>query len=365
MILPHAARPRRPGFVPAVEALEARVVPTTAVLSRGVLRLAGTPGADRVVVRQSAGRIRIDGLARTFAVAQVARLDIQTGGGNDRVLLSPSVTVSALIAAGSGNDFVQGGRGPDTILGGLGNDTLVGGVGNDVVIGGPGRNTIMGGRQVNVAGGIVYVPDSLVRGRRPALVVAFSPNGQPQSALSYLTQQADRSGCLVYASSEYRNGSGDLDYDTPGKHIKQVVAAFGVDPTRVIFTGVSGGGSFAHAMNFAFPGLGGALIINTAMIWGPTVPGPNDPQPGTNGPDWYDEVNDHLADYKAQFAASGSRRLIVFLGSPGDFRYEEMQRDVALYRRLGWTVFYTEFSGGHRLAPASKYAAAFDWIFSR
>ena len=133
-----------------------------------------------------------------------------------------------------------------------------------------------------------------------------------------------------------------------------------VDTSRVILTGMSGGGSFAHAMNFSYPGLADALVINTGMVWGQTIP------EGTfNGPDWYGDTSSRANNLRIQFSGK-SRQLIVFLASPTDFRYEEMQRDNDLYgNKLRWGVYWTEFAGGHVMAPPTKYTEAFDWITTR
>lgn len=81
---------------------------------------------------------------------------IEAGGGNDRVLVTRSLTqTKTILVGGNGNDMLIGGRHEDSISGGAGNDQirtdaargafLEGGSGNDTIVGGFGTDTINGG----------------------------------------------------------------------------------------------------------------------------------------------------------------------------------------------------------------------------
>ena len=50
-----------------------------------------------------------------------------------------------------------------------------------------------------------------------------------------------------------------------------MLRAFGqlpIDTSRVVMTGISGGGSYTHAMNLRYPDSAAAVVINTGMVWG-------------------------------------------------------------------------------------------------
>jgi len=77
-------------FTPWVESLESRDVPTaTASLSAaGVLTVNGTSNNDLIVLHQSAGKVTIDGVSKSFSATSVNSLVINAGKGNDNVSLS-------------------------------------------------------------------------------------------------------------------------------------------------------------------------------------------------------------------------------------------------------------------------------------
>ncbi|HSI34117.1 MAG TPA: hypothetical protein VK986_11060, partial [Tepidisphaeraceae bacterium] len=98
-------------------------------------------------------RIRITGVAGSFAAGSFSRIEITGLGGNDTIDASIA-TVPVTVDAGAGNDFVLGGAADDTLVGGVGHDTLFGGNGQDrleggdggdYLNGGPGGDTIFGG----------------------------------------------------------------------------------------------------------------------------------------------------------------------------------------------------------------------------
>ncbi|MFT3862785.1 MAG: calcium-binding protein [Solirubrobacterales bacterium] len=98
----------------------------------------------------------------------IAGFEINTGAGNDAVILGKNVPVPATIRGGEGDDVLVGGAGADKLiggpgddelngrggndllLGGAGDDTLIGGAGDDRLVGGPGRNIELGGPGKNV-----------------------------------------------------------------------------------------------------------------------------------------------------------------------------------------------------------------------
>jgi Ca2+-binding RTX toxin-like protein len=75
----------------------------------------------------------------------IASFEVNAGGGNDSVNISPKVTVPVTLRGGPGDDRLRGGAGSDKLIGGSGDDTLVGEGGDDWLYGGPGNDTLYGG----------------------------------------------------------------------------------------------------------------------------------------------------------------------------------------------------------------------------
>jgi len=77
--------------------------------------------------------------------APIAGCEINTGAGNDTVILGKTVPVPATIRGGEGDDVLTGGAGADKLIGGPGDDELNGRGGDDMLIGGSGNDTLIGG----------------------------------------------------------------------------------------------------------------------------------------------------------------------------------------------------------------------------
>jgi Ca2+-binding RTX toxin-like protein len=152
------------------------------------LVLAGSPGDDRITIELSAdGRSYEIDSATPLEVAgsvcshpdkaqedlvceaaPIAGFEVNTGVGNDSVVIGRLVPVPATIRGGEGDDVLVGGAaadkliggpgddelngrgGNDVLIGGSGDDTLIGGPGNDILQGGTGHNTLVGGPGKNV-----------------------------------------------------------------------------------------------------------------------------------------------------------------------------------------------------------------------
>src|SRR5438067_13770387 len=82
------ARARKAKFTPSLERLESRDVPTTAVLSGGVLTITGSGGNDSIVLKQSLGRVYISGVTSSYATTGISSVVINDGGGNDTISLN-------------------------------------------------------------------------------------------------------------------------------------------------------------------------------------------------------------------------------------------------------------------------------------
>jgi Ca2+-binding RTX toxin-like protein len=81
----------------------------------------------------------------TCEAAPIGGFEINAGGGEDSVIVSPRIMVPATIRGGPGDDRLRGGSGADKIIGGAGQDVLLGERGNDWLFGGPGGDELRGG----------------------------------------------------------------------------------------------------------------------------------------------------------------------------------------------------------------------------
>jgi hypothetical protein len=128
-----------------LELLEDRAVPAnvTASVRHGILTVTGTSGPDVINIRQSPGRVSIDGVG-SFATSGLTQVVVKAQAGNDTVSLNgPGVPVT--VFGGDGNDTLIGSAGSDRLYGENGNDYLTGNAGNDLLVGGNGNDILDGG----------------------------------------------------------------------------------------------------------------------------------------------------------------------------------------------------------------------------
>jgi predicted esterase len=181
---------------------------------------------------------------------------------------------------------------------------------------------------------LIYLPDGYQTGKPYPLVFALSPSADAFSMISVWAPVANRHGWIVAASKESRNG---VDFDLVLQQVEaeldDVEKNYKIEPDRVIFTGLSGGGMVAHAFSKFHPARVTAIVINTGMM----------------------EETFMTDDYP-------QGKLAVFLASPADFRYQEMQRDRSFLEAHHWKTTWIEFSGGHTLAPVAIYEQTAAWL---
>lgn len=146
-------RRRQPCSELGYEVLEPRRVPTSTDLTNGVLQVFGGSRDDVIDVSVSGSQLSVSGTTRTFDLADVRKVVIDAGNGNDRVTIQPSVPLSTWIFGGTGNDTLSGGSRVDRIYGGHNNDRISGGGGNDRLYGGAGSDVLLGDAGSNVACG--------------------------------------------------------------------------------------------------------------------------------------------------------------------------------------------------------------------
>ena len=183
---PTRSGPARTRFAPRVEALEARDVPTSAVIN-GNLVIRQSSLSDEATVRgvgttllvvtekigtfsftprsipraSVTGRIVYYGLGGndTFINNTALRSAAYGGAGNDRLYGGTNTdwfhgdTGNDLLDGRAGDDFLRGVAGNDSLLGGDGNDYLYGGAGDDLLGGGAGNDWLYGEAGNDLLGG--------------------------------------------------------------------------------------------------------------------------------------------------------------------------------------------------------------------
>jgi len=167
----HSSFPVRAAVDSAVEALEARTMLSAVVSARGTLAVAGTSGADTLVIQRDlkrASKIIVieNGVGTKFDASTIKRIEMVGGGGADSITLNDNLGIisarGATLWGDAGNDSLTGGLAGavffggdnddliksssrnDTVDGGNGNDTLYGGRGQDLLQGGAGADSIFG-----------------------------------------------------------------------------------------------------------------------------------------------------------------------------------------------------------------------------
>jgi Ca2+-binding RTX toxin-like protein len=115
-------------------------------------------GADddniRVGWDSAANTLLVSNGSRLQKFTNVTSISIDSGDGNDTIVVDASVPKPVTLRGGTGNDrlvagsakaFLYGDDGDDILEGGSGDDTIEGGSGNDTIRGNGGKDTIKGG----------------------------------------------------------------------------------------------------------------------------------------------------------------------------------------------------------------------------
>ena len=119
--------------------------PSPVALEAGVLRMSGTDGDDLLDVTEVSTTLRAvrHGFGRAFETADVQRILVDAGAGDDRVCLFVQ-SVPGEVIGGDGRDRIAGGDADDVLLGGAGRDFIDGGAGADRIVGGGGNDQLRG-----------------------------------------------------------------------------------------------------------------------------------------------------------------------------------------------------------------------------
>jgi len=182
---------------------------------------------------------------------------------------------------------------------------------------------------------VLYLPSELDLQSRHPLLVALSPTADAWGMIRAWQPVVEKHKWLLYASKTSRNGVPYAGIVPPLiAAIRSVNAAYPVDKSRIIATGLSGGGMASHYLAYAHPELFAAVIINTGMMAEDQPAWPNPPR----------------------------GKIAVFVASPTDFRYEQMKKNRLFLESLGWKTHWIEFPGGHMLAPSAILEEAAQWL---
>ena len=123
-------------------------------LNGNALKVTGTQAADviNVLTVSNGATVRAElqiesgtSLRYQTAAANVGRVVVVAGNGNDNVTINWSTPVGASIYGGGGNDHITGGAHADTIRDLYGDNTVISRSGNDTIVTGSGNDTIDSG----------------------------------------------------------------------------------------------------------------------------------------------------------------------------------------------------------------------------
>lgn len=146
---------------PATDQVPVAPVQATSRLLDGTLRIYGTESADVIQLYRNGIEARrlcvnINGVKRTFALADVKKIIVYGYGGNDRIEIQErfgKITARSRISGGDGNDTISTASGQDTLLGDEGNDRLSSSNSSDWIHGGDGDDSINAGTGNDTANG--------------------------------------------------------------------------------------------------------------------------------------------------------------------------------------------------------------------
>jgi predicted esterase len=181
----------------------------------------------------------------------------------------------------------------------------------------------------------VYVPSGLQPDKKYPLVVLLSPSGDPNQLIERWKSIAERFKWILLASKKFHNGASPLGvFKDITTLVREDRLKLPIDRKRIIASGYSGGAMGSHMFVYEQPDFISGVIANTGMIDKDYATYPNYPR----------------------------GKFVVFLSSPTDFRYRDMQGDRRFLEGLGWKTKWIEFKGGHVLAPSSAYDEAAEWV---
>jgi predicted peptidase len=158
---------------------------------------------------------------------------------------------------------------------------------------------------------LLYIPTKVDPSIKHPAVVAFSPNADAPAMIEAWKLAAEKLEWYVIASKEFRN---NIPPDPIEKDLYNAVhelsETYPIDTSKVIVTGLSGGGMCSYFFAFTFPDMVVAVVSNSGVIH----------------PDYVDRPN-----YKYP-----QNKIAVFLTGPEDYNYEQMKLDKKFLLDIGW-----------------------------
>ena len=140
--------PSSPVNVPAVilRSTSSDVLRQRITIAQDTLQIEGTPNPDHIVIQagEAPGTVRVVFNGKYLGgFGPVARIVVQSGDGDDVLVVEPGVGLSVRLEGGSGDNCLQSGSGGDLLLSGSGNDVLIAGTGRPALDAGPGVNRVV------------------------------------------------------------------------------------------------------------------------------------------------------------------------------------------------------------------------------
>ncbi|HEY1186211.1 MAG TPA: heme-binding protein [Gemmata sp.] len=198
-------------------------MPATVALVTGTLTVTGTPGNDRIrIFSDGTGLHVLDSTTEIgrFASADVATITVNTGDGNDAVLIDPNVAQPAVLNGGDGANKLSAGAGASTLIAGSGRDALFGGSGANTFNGDGGVNSLFN----------VKATDTVIPGATDRLLAAL-PRGAaaPAAPIRQLTTD-DVNALLQRAAAASASSDAIIVVTDRNGQILGVRVESGVDP---------------------------------------------------------------------------------------------------------------------------------------
>lgn len=191
-------------------------------------------------------------------------------------------------------------------------------------------------KTIETSQALIYLPAKITSSQKYPLLIVLSADGNVQVAFSYLKEICEKYKWIMLVSKKFHAG---IDIQPViadiALNVKNLSSDFPIDIKRVVVTGFSSAAMGAHFFSWADPNLVSAIIVNTGMIH---------------------------ENFRKANRPYPNKKYAVFLASPTDFLYKQMQEDRRFLEQLGWQVKWIEFKGGHTLAPQSAYEEALQWL---
>jgi len=191
-------------------------------------------------------------------------------------------------------------------------------------------------RTIETSQVVIYLPGKISSTQKYPLLVVLLSDDAATASVNYLQEICEKYKWIMLVSKKFHAGVdmrpviSDLALS-----VKSLSNDYPIDNKRVVVTGFSAGAMGAHFFSWAHTDVVSAIIVNTGVI------------------------NEALREAKRPYP---NQKYAVFLASPTDFRYQQMQEDRRFLEQSGWQVKWIEFKGGHALAPQAAYEEAIQWL---